>query len=146
MTEFWSHFKFAKDSTSLYLDLPLLVVVSWETDAMENLEHRRRGGESVLRTACDTRASTRRQTVFSSSSSSLLFVVCSTFYYYKIIVILFMCNIDYINSSFISVLVYIIIITPIFYLTKTMPNWPIVCLSCCTIAFHFWPLLSHCLF
>ena len=30
-----SQFKFAEDGTSLCLDLPLLVVVSWETDAVE---------------------------------------------------------------------------------------------------------------
>ena len=78
-----------------------------------NLEHRRRGGESVLRTACDTRASTRRQTVFSSSSSSLLFVVCSTFYYCKIIVIFFSCAILNISIP-VSVMSLFIIIIPIF--------------------------------
>ena len=83
-----------------------------------NLEHRRRGGESVLRKACDTRASTSRQTVF--SSSSLPFVVCSTFYYCKIIVILFMCNIEYINSNF-SILVSMIINIPQ-YLSNIINN------------------------
>ena len=33
--EFWSQFKFAEDGISLCSDLPLLVVVSWETDAAE---------------------------------------------------------------------------------------------------------------
>ena len=75
-----------------------------------NLEHRRRGGESVLRKACDTRASTCCQTVF--SSSSLPFVVCSS----NFIVIYLICNCEYINFNF-SVLVSMIIITPIFYLT-----------------------------
>ena len=35
------------------------------------LEHRRRGGESVLRKACDTRASTSRQTISLSSPYSV---------------------------------------------------------------------------
>ena len=76
----------------------------------ENLEHRRRWGESGLRKTCNTRASTYRLTIF--LTSSLPFVVCSTFYYCKIIVILFMCNIEYINSSFISVLVSMNIYIP----------------------------------
>ena len=54
--EFWSQFKFVR--SGIYVLKQLLVVV----------EHRRWGGESVLRNACDTCALTSRQTILSPSS------------------------------------------------------------------------------
>ena len=83
-----------------------------------NLEHRQRGGESVLRKVCDTRASTSCQPTL-SSSSSLPFVVCSIFYCCKIIIILFICNIEYINSRYYFCSCLYDYYTPIFYLTKS---------------------------
>ena len=54
-----------------------------------NLEHRRREGESVLRKACDTRASTSGQTISSSSPYS----VCAFQFIISILLQLYSCAI-----------------------------------------------------
>ena len=49
----------------------------------KNLKHRRRGGDSVLRKACDTCASTSCQTTLSSSSSQRI-SVCYLYFIFTI--------------------------------------------------------------